>query len=427
MENGGEPMEGFLVRGGERIKGTMRVGAAKNAVLPIMAASILAPGASTVIRCPRIADVESMRGILQCLGCASRWTPRGLEINAENLQSGDMPEHLSKRVRSSIFLLGPILGRLRRAAVVYPGGCEIGLRPIDLHLSGLRRMGVEIREEGGVLYCDGKGMHAADVHLDYPSVGATENVMMAAVLTEGRTTITNAAREPEIENLQDYINALGGRIQGAGTATVVIDGVCRLRPAAFEPMPDRIAAGTYLCAAAITGGEITLENVRPGDLTAVCEKLREMQCAITEGRDAITLRAPERLRAFSTLQTQPHPGFPTDMQSQMLALAAVAEGSSMVVENVFENRFALAGDLCRMGASIRVAGRAALVQGVERLHGAQTAARDLRGGAALVLAALCARGETLVFGAELIDRGYERMEEELSRLGADIRRVTGAA
>lgn len=222
MENGGERMEGFLVRGGERLKGTLRVGAAKNAVLPILAASILADGPSTLVGCPRIADVESMRSILKTLGCESRWEPEGLMVSG-GLSSGEMPEKLSKRVRSSIFLLGPILAKLRHATVVYPGGCEIGLRPIDLHLSGLKRMGVEISETGGVLRCDGSGMHAADIHLDYPSVGATENVIMAAALTKGVTTVTNAAREPEIEDLQAYINAMGGHVQGAGSATVTIE------------------------------------------------------------------------------------------------------------------------------------------------------------------------------------------------------------
>ena len=417
-------MEGFLVRGGERISGTLTVGAAKNAVLPMMAAAILADTPSTLLSCPRIADVESMRGILDCLGCASRWEENGLVIDSAGLLSGDMPEELSKRVRSSIFLLGPILGRLRRAAVVYPGGCEIGLRPIDLHLTGLRRMGVRIEEAGGVLYCDGSGMHAADVHLDYPSVGATENVMMAAVLTPGRTVITNAAREPEIENLQDYINALGGRVRGAGTDTVMIEGVSGLRGAAFSPMPDRIAAGTYLCAAAITGGRVIVRGAEPRHMTAVLQKLREMGCAIDEQAHAVALSAPARLTAFDTLQTQPHPGFPTDMQSPMLALAAVARGSSVIVENVFENRFSLAGDLNRMGANIRVSGRAALIQGVDRLTGVRARARDLRGGAALVLAALAARGESLISDVHLIDRGYERMEAQLAALGADIRRVT---
>lgn len=416
-------MEGFLVRGGEKIYGEMNLDAAKNAVLPILAASILPEGQTLLKKCPAISDVESMRGILQTLGCNTQWTAEGLLIDSKALNSGEMPEHLSKRIRSSIFLLGPILSKLRRATMVYPGGCEIGLRPIDLHLSGLRRMGVVIREEGGVLHCDGSNMHAADVHLDYPSVGATENVMMSAVLLDGITTITNAAREPEIEDLQNYINAMGGNVQGAGTHTIVVRGVQALHGGEYEPMPDRIAAGTYLCAAAITGGAITLRHARPRDLKAVLEKLTEMGCALREEENLIALAAPCRLKAFHQVQTQPYPGFPTDMQSQILALASTARGSSVVVENVFENRFALVGDLSRMGADIRVSGRAAFVQGVDRLHGAQVSARDLRAGAALVLAALRAEGETLVHDVHYIDRGYEKMEERLSELGADIRRI----
>lgn len=417
-------MEGFWVRGGERLCGSLRVDVAKNAVLPIMAASVLTQEKTTLLNCPRLGDVESMNGILGKLGCATEWTQDGLRIDGGGLVSGEMPEYLSKRVRSSIFLLGPILGRLRRATMVYPGGCEIGLRPIDLHLSGLRKMGVEIRDEGGVLHCDGSHMHAADIHLDYPSVGATENVMMAAVLLPGKTTIANAAREPEIEDLQRYINAMGGCVHGAGSQIIVIEGVKELHGVSYEPMPDRIAAGTYLCAAAITGGEITLENARPRDLAALCGKLRDMGCGLREDEGGLHLTAPRRLDSFEMLQTQPHPGFPTDMQSQMVALSAVAKGCSVVVENVFENRFAIAGDLCRMGANIRISGRAALIQGVEQLYGTRVPAHDLRGGAALVLAGLRAQGETLVEGVHLIDRGYDRMEEKLEKLGACIRRIT---
>ena len=378
-------MEGFLVRGGEKLYGEVRVDAAKNAVLPILAASILPEGETILRGCPDISDVESMCGILEMLGCSSHWSSQGLHIRGDQLSSGEMPEHLSKRVRSSIFLLGPILARLRKATMVYPGGCEIGLRPIDLHLKGLRKMGVVIREEGGVLHCDGRSMHAADVHLDYPSVGATENVMMSAVLLKGRTTITNAAREPEIEDLQRYINAMGGNVCGAGSHTIVVEGVSKLHGGVFKPMPDRIVAGTYLCAAAMTGGEIMLSNARGRDLRAVLEKLREMGCALREEDDRLMIAAPCRLKAFHQVQTQPYPGFPTDMQSQILAAAAVAKGASVIEENVFENRFMLAGDLCRMGADVRVSGRAAFVQGVEKLHGAQVHARDLRAGAALVL------------------------------------------
>lgn len=417
-------MEGFLVRGGERICGELTIDAAKNAVLPIMAASVLCDGPTLLHNCPHLSDVDSMRGILETLGCSAQWTDDGLCIHGEMLSGSEMPERLSKKVRSSIFLLGPILSRMRKAAMVYPGGCEIGLRPIDLHLSGLRKMGVRIREEGGVLYCDGENMHAADVHLDYPSVGATENVMMSAVLLDGVTTITNAAREPEIEDLQRFINSMGGFVCGAGSQQIVIRGVGTLHGGEYTPMPDRIVTGTYLCAAAMTGGAVTLRNARAEDLKAVLEKLLEMGCALRTEKDLIALAAPCRLKAVHQIQTQPYPGFPTDMQSQFLAMATVARGSSVIVENVFENRFAPVGDLCRMGADIRVSGRAAFVQGVDRLCGTQTAAHDLRAGAALVLAALRAEGETVLHDVKYIDRGYEKMEERLSCLGADIRRIT---
>ena len=304
----------------------------------------------------------------------------------------------------------------------YPGGCEIGLRPIDLHLSGLRQLGVDVREEGGLIRCDGRHMRAGTVHFDYPSVGATENVMMAAALLKGRTVLSNVAREPEITDLQNFLNAMGARISGAGTHTVTVEGVDRLRGVSYCPMPDRIVAGTLLAAAAATGGDIRLTNVPCRDLYAVFTKMREMGCEIDEEESAVRLRAPQRLTAFQQLQTQPHPGFPTDMQAQMLALTAMAKGTSVVVENVFENRFAHAGDLNRMGANVLVNGRTAVVQGVDMLYGTHVTARDLRGGAALVIAGLAARGETLVERAELIDRGYERLEEMLGALGAEIRR-----
>ena len=416
-------MEAFVVRGGRKLEGTMRVDGAKNAALPILAASVLTEETVVLQGVPMISDVRKMTDILTMLGCRIRRDGHTLTLDAGGLNRTEMPDALSKQIRSSIFLLGPILSRFRQATVTYPGGCEIGLRPIDLHLSALKRMGVRISEEGGMLRCDGRDMHAADIHLDYPSVGATENIIMAAALLPGRTTISNAAREPEIEDLQRYINAMGGHVQGAGSPLIVIEGVSRLHGVTYQPMPDRIATGTYLCAAAITGGQIELTNARPRDLTAVLDKLRAMGCVIAEGEQALYLSAPERLQTFDALQTQPHPGFPTDMQSQMLALACVCRGASVIEEKVFENRFAIAGDLCRMGANIRVTGRAALIQGVERLHGAHVAAHDLRGGAALVLAALAASGETLVEDVHLIDRGYERMEEKLTALGAKIARV----
>ena len=388
-----------------------------------MAASVLCPGVTRILDCPDISDVEHMAQILRGLGCGATLTDARMEIDARRLTGEEMPDALSKKLRSSIFMLGSLLARQGRATATYPGGCEIGMRPIDLHLSGLRSLGVTVREEGGALYLDGSKMRAADVHFDYPSVGATENVMLAAVLLNGVTTLHNAAREPEIEDLARFINRMGGQVSGAGTQRIEVRGVNGLSAADYTPIPDRIVGGTLLCAAAITGGEMTIQNARALDMVAVLSKLREMGCAIQESADAVTLRAPARLRAFEQLQTQPHPGFPTDMQVQMLTLASVALGTSVVVENVFENRFMHAGDLNGMGANIRISGRAAIVRGVPELCGRRVSARDLRGGAALVLAGLCAKGETIVERTEHIERGYERFDETLRALGANIVRI----
>lgn len=417
-------MESLVVQGGRRLEGSLRVDGAKNATLPILAASAMTEDAVHLLDVPDISDVRRMADILNMLGCETHWYGHCMTVSGRSMRKSEMPDQLSKQIRSSIFLLGPILSRFRRATVTYPGGCEIGLRPIDLHLSGLRALGVDVREEGGVIHCDGGNMHAGEVHLDYPSVGATENVIMAAVCLPGTTTIHNAAREPEIVDMCRFICAMGGKVQGAGSPTVMVEGVKRLHGATYTPMPDRIVAGTLLAAGAITGGSIELTNAPVTELHAVCAKLREMGCAIHEDIDNLRLDAPSRLTAFPILQTQPHPGFPTDMQAQMLALLSVAEGTGVIVENVFENRFTHAGDLNRMGARIICSGRTAIVRGVEGLTGAHVTARDLRGGAALVLAGLKAQGETVIEHAELIDRGYERFEKQLCSLGAEVTRNT---
>lgn len=415
-------MNALRIRGGSRLSGEWSVHSAKNAVLPIMAASILTEDSTVLQSCPDLSDIRHMGDILETLGCRVNAESGAMRIDPSALCGYEMPDALSKKIRSSIFLLGPILSRFRRAKVTFPGGCEIGLRPIDLHLSGLRQLGVEISEEGGMIYCDGHRMRAGNVHFDYPSVGATENVMMAAVLLRGRTVLHNVAREPEIADLQRFLCRMGARVSGAGTHTIAVEGVKCLRGTEYQAMPDRIVAGTLLAAAAATGGSVRLTNAPCADMCAIFAKMREMGCIVTEGESAVTLHAPRRLRAFEQLSTQPHPGFPTDMQVQMLALAARAQGTSVVVENVFENRFTHAGALNRMGANVMVNGRTAVVKGVERLFGAQVSARDLRGGAALAIAGLCAEGETVIEHAELIDRGYERLEEMLCALGADVRR-----
>ena len=416
-------MNALRIRGGRRLNGEWSIHSAKNAVLPVLAASILTDDRVCLTDCPDLSDIRYMGEILQTLGCEVQTQNGTMTVNPQGLCRWEMPDELSKKIRSSIFMLGPIIARFRRATVTFPGGCEIGLRPIDLHLSGLRQLGVSILEEGGMIHCDGSRMRAGTVHFDYPSVGATENVMMAAVGLHGTTLVHNAAREPEIVDLQNFLCAMGAKVSGAGTHTIAIEGVKRLHGVAYTPMPDRIVAGTLLAAAAATGGNVRLRNVPVQDLYAVFAKLREMGCIIDEEVDAVTLHAPERLRAFHQLQTQPHPGFPTDMQVQMLALAVRAQGTSVVVENVFENRFTHAGDLNRMGADVMVNGRTAIVKGVDRLYGARVAARDLRGGAALAIAGLQAEGETLVEHVELIDRGYDKLEQMLSALGADVCRT----
>ena len=415
-------MEAFVVRGGRRLEGALRVDGAKNAALPILAASVLTEERVDLSGVPLISDVRKMTDILTMLGCRIARDGHTLTLHPDGLNRTEMPDALSKQIRSSIFLLGPMLSRFRQATVTYPGGCEIGLRPIDLHLSGLCSLGVAIHEEGGVIHCDGRAMHSGEVHLDYPSVGATENILMAAVLLPGVSVIHNAAREPEIVDLANFINAMGGCVRGAGSAVMSIEGVKRLHGTHWTPIPDRIVAGTLLAAGAITGGTVELHRAPVDALLAVNAKLREMGCQVREEASRVLLQAPARLKAFAQLQTQPYPGFPTDMQAQMLALLSVAEGTGVIVENVFENRFTHAGDLNRMGARILCSGRTAVVRGVPELYGARVTARDLRGGAALVLAGLAAQGETQVDGAELIDRGYEHLETQLCRLGAQVQR-----
>jgi len=409
------------------LEGTVAIHSAKNAVLPIMAASILADGQVTILDCPPIADADNMLDIVRTLGCRAERVGGDAVIDTAGMREWVMPESLAKKLRSSIFMMGPLLRPFRTATVSHPGGCEIGMRPIDLHISGLTAMGVTFREEGGHIHCDGADMRGGEVHFDYPSVGATENVMMAAALAPGATWIHNAAREPEIVDLQRFMNAMGAKVSGAGTHSIHIEGVQKLRGVCYRPIPDRIVAGTLLAAAAITGGEVQLRNAHAADLVAVTSKLRDMGCEIRQGFSALELRAPRRLKSFGQLQTLPHPGFPTDMQAQMLALSATAAGTTVITENVFENRFAHAGDFNRMGADIVVHDRTAVVRGVERLQGARVAARDLRGGAGLVLAALGAQGVTVIERVSLIDRGYAALENTLASLGAGIRRLSDTA
>lgn len=416
-------MATFTVTGGRRLHGEFWVQGAKNAALPILAATVLIPEPVCLRACPRLLDIHNMLDILRSLGVAATWQGDDLVVDAGQAFGTVLPEDLGRRLRSSIFLLGPVLTRFGEASVSQPGGCDIGSRPIDLHLAGLKRLGAEVVESGGRIQCRGK-LRGGTVHLDYPSVGATENTMMAACMAEGVTIIGGAAQEPEIEDLQNFLNAAGFCVSGAGHSTIVVRGGRTPHGCTYSVMSDRIAAGTYLAAVAATGGEIVCRGAQARHLGVVLEKLRECGCEIREEDGLLALRAPARLRQIARIDTMPHPGFPTDMQSQFLALCSLAQGVSIIAENVFENRLKTAAELNRMGAEILVRGNVAVVRGVPKLHGNCVTAHDLRGGAALMIAGLAAEGETIVLCAERIDRGYEGMELVLQGLGAKALRGT---
>ncbi len=419
-------MEKYIINGGNRLSGSVEVQTAKNAVLPLLAASILTEEPVTLHRCPGITDVKNMLKILEKLGCKIRHEGSSVTIDSGSASRHLIPQELAKELRSSIFILGSILSRFGYGKVSYPGGCDIGLRPIDLHINGLRQLGVVIDESGGFIECDGKNMRGGTVHLDFPSVGATENIMLAGAKARGRTVIRNAAKEPEICDLQDFINRMGGKVSGAGTPTIEIEGVNRLHGCDFTPIPDRIVAGTYLMAGAMCGCDMELTGCVPEHIYSLIAKLRESACLIDYKNDKIYIKQKGRLRGIPSIETSPFPGFPTDTQAQAMAMLSVAGGTSMIVEKIFETRFKHAAELNKMGADITVRGQVAVVRGVERLMGAKVYAHDLRGGAALVLAALSAEGQSEVCDIHYIDRGYEGMEHVLGKLGGDIKRVPGA-
>ena len=391
--------------------------------MPLLAASILTDEPVKIRGVPMINDVESMLHILSEVGCKIERKKGCAIIDSSNAVSHEIPTRLTKELRSSVFMLGPLLSRFHRAKISYPGGCDIGLRPIDLHLSGLKRLGVKIVEKDGYIHCETEKLIGAEILLDFPSVGATENIMLAAVKAEGITVIRNAAKEPEIVDLQRFLNAMGAKVYGAGGGTIAIEGVKRLRSVDFVPIGDRIEAGTYLIATASCGGEIETKGVPPENIAALLHKLRENGCKIYTKNDKIVLQSDGRLKSVNLVETMPFPGFPTDMQAQYSALCCTAKGSTLVVENLFETRYRYAAELKRMGADITVRGRSALIRGVEKLHGAAVTASDLRGGAALVVAALKAEGQSAVLDLSHIDRGYADLEYKLKRLGAKIKRV----
>ena len=414
-------MSNLMIEGGRRLSGSLPVYGAKNAILPILAACIMTEEEVVLESCPVLSDVANMLEILRLLGCSVAVEGDVIRINAKHANRHEMPTELSKKMRSSIFMLGALISRFGKAWVTQPGGCEIGLRPIDLHLKGLRALNVSVDEEHGEIQCNGPHTKGAEITLDYPSVGATENIIMAAVTAEGKTVLHNAAREPEVSDLARFINQMGGRIKGAGAGTIEIIGVKRLQGTRYKIMPDRIVAGTYLAAAAVTGGDVTLTGICPEHLQAAASKLQETGCLIQFTEDTVRIQAPRHLGEMQKIETLPYPGFPTDLQAQFMAVACVCHGTCILSENVFENRFKHVPELCRMGARIQIKERTAVVRGGTPLMGAEVAAKDLRGGAALVIAGLAAKGRTTVEGKCFIDRGYQDLAAELSALGAEIR------
>lgn len=413
-------MEEFIIEGGNKLLGNVEVPAAKNAVLPIIAGCLLTEEEVIIKRVERLADIDSMLDIIADIGGTYCFDGKDLHIKCENLHNHKIDSRLTGVLRSSIFVLGPMLARMNVAEISYPGGCDIGLRPIDLHLYGLKCLGVDTQDCDGLIRCDGRHMSPARINLDFPSVGATENIMMAAALTPGTTVIHNAASEPEICDLQNFINAMGGCVTGAGSKSITITGVAKLHGCEYSPISDRIAAGTYLIGGAMCGGNVTVSNVDSSGLFALTEKLRQAGCRITETINAVTVESDGRLRGLHKTETRPYPGFPTDLQAQFTAMLSVSSGTSVMVENLFENRFRHTLQLCKMGANITVCGRAAVIRGVKTLHGAEVMAEDLRGGAALALAGLAAKGVTRIKGLHHIDRGYYMLEHVLSDLGGNI-------
>ena len=415
-------MEKLFIQGGRRLSGTVKISGAKNAVLPVIAASLLASTPSVIEEIPDLDDVTTITEVLQYLGLNTRREPGRLFIDSTGIKSCEASYELVRKMRASFLVMGPLLSRFQEARISQPGGCAIGTRPIDLHLKGFEALGAEIIQGHGFIEARApKGLQGAKVYLDFPSVGATENIMMAASLANGRTIIENAAQEPEIVDLANYLNAMGANVRGAGTNAIRIEGVKNLTGTSYAVIPDRIEAGTYMVAAAITGGDVLLKNVLYEHLKPLVAKLKEAGVAIEQDVDQMRVTASGGLRAVD-IKTLPYPGFPTDMQAQFMALMSVADGSSVVSETVFENRFMHVDELKRMGANIRVDGRIAMLDGVKRLTGCPVTATDLRAGAALVLAGLAAEGQTEIGSVYHIDRGYDRIVDKLQGLGADISR-----
>ena len=415
-------MNKYIINGGNRLSGRVRVHGAKNAVLPIMAAAILSGEVCRIYDCPDLKDVHHTLNILDTIGCSAKLEDDVLEIDSSGINKWEIPEDLMREMRSSIIFLGALAGKMGRARLCFPGGCELGNRPIDLHIKSLRELGMEIREENGFIDVNCERMHPADIHLSFPSVGATENIILASVKLKGETTISNAAKEPEITDMCNFLNKMGADIQGAGTEFIRINGKAHLGGAEHKVMPDRIVASTLMCAAMTTKSEIELLNVRSEHLGAVVSVLRDCGAKIEFFKDKMYIRAPEKIRNADMIKTQVYPGFPTDAQSPFMAALCFSEGTSVIVENIFDSRFKIIPELKKMGADILQDGRVAIIRG-QKLSGAHIRAMDLRGGAALTVAALGAEGTSTLENIHFIERGYVLLEKMLGTLGADIVKV----
>ena len=412
-------MSCYIVEGGRKLEGSVKISGSKNAALPIIAATILNSGTTKLYNIPNIHDTQVTLKILKYLGCMVNKSNDKIEINAKKISKKEIPENLMREMRSTVIIAGAILGRFKEVTFSYPGGCDIGARPIDLHLKAFKKLGINIVEEYGFIRCKCDKIIGTNIDLDFPSVGATENIILATVLAEGKTVITNAAKEPEIIDLANMLNQMGAKICGAGTNNIEIMGVNKLKDISYRIIADRIEAGTMLCAGAVTGGNIKITDVNPEHITAILSKLEEAGCKLDIGKNFVQLMAPKKLRSIE-IKTMPYPGFPTDMQSIFGSMLTYAKGTSVITENIFENRFKYLQELQRMGAKNKQEGNVAIITGAKKLTGAKVKSTDLRGGAALIIAALVAKGKTEITNIEYILRGYENIEKKLKKLGAKI-------
>lgn len=415
--------EKFIITGGKRLEGSVEISGAKNSALSIMAATLLTKDVCILRNIPHLTDVDTMIAVIRKLGIKVEWKEDNtLYIDSDYFNNYEAPYELVKKMRASILVMGPLLARLHKAKISLPGGCAIGARPVDFHIKGFETLGAQVEVEKGYIKAEVNKLRGGDIYLERPSLGATENIMMAASLSEGVTKIENAAKDPEVVELGNFLIKMGAKIEGLGTDLIKINGVKKLNGVDFNIIPDRIEAGTYMIAAAITSGDILIEKIDPLLIKPLIVKLEEAGVKIKQEKDLIEVIGPNSINAVD-IKTLPYPGFPTDMQPQFMALSCVANGTSVITETVFENRFAHTGDLIRMGADIKVEGRSAIIKGVKKLSAAPVMASDLRGGAALILAGLVADGTTELSRIYHLDRGYVNLEKKLTALGADIHRV----